>query len=90
MSCHVKAALKTTIEKGASSWVTSTPLFEHDTVLHKGDFVDAVYIRYGWVLPDLPTACPCGSAFNLKHALDCKLGGYPPYNTMRCEIYLLP
>ena len=45
---EMKLAMKTTVEKGASSWVTATPLFDHDTVLHKGDFVDAIYMRYGW------------------------------------------
>jgi hypothetical protein len=73
---QLQLAMKTTIEKGASSWVTSTPLHEHGTVLHKGDFVDAVYMRYGWTLADLPASCPCGTAFSLQHALDCKLGGY--------------
>jgi hypothetical protein len=68
--------MKNTVEKGASSWVTATPLYDHGTVLHKGDFVDAVYMRYGWILPDLPVKCPCGSAFSLQHALDCKLGGF--------------
>ena len=56
---EMKLALKSTTEKGASSWVTATPLYDYGTVLHKGDFVDAVYMRYGWILPDLPTKCPC-------------------------------
>jgi hypothetical protein len=32
-------------------------------------------MRYGWTLLDLPISCPCGAAFNVQHALDCKLGG---------------
>ncbi|MCY7393226.1 MAG: hypothetical protein LH647_17540, partial [Leptolyngbyaceae cyanobacterium CAN_BIN12] len=76
VSPEMKNAMKNTVEKGASSWVTATPLFDHGTVLHKGEFVDAVYMRYGWTLPDLPTGCKCGAAFSLQHALDCKLGGY--------------
>src|SRR3954469_12795441 len=63
------------VEKGASSWVTATPSFDHGTVLHKGEFVDACYIRYGWTLLNLPTKCACGAAFDVQHALDCKLGG---------------
>lgn len=73
---EMKLAMKTTVEKGASSWLTATPLFDHDTVLHKGDFVDAIYMRYGWTLPELPLMCPCQTAFSLQHALDCKLGGF--------------
>ena len=32
-------------------------------------------MRYGWTLLDLPISCACGNAFNVQHALDCKLGG---------------
>jgi hypothetical protein len=76
VTAPMKFAMKNTVEKGASSWVTATPLFEHGTVLHKGDFVDAMYMRYGWTLPDLPVTCPCGHAYSLQHALDCPLGGF--------------
>jgi hypothetical protein len=68
--------LKVAREKGASSWVTALPLFDHETVLSKGEFIDAVYIRYGWSLPDLPLNCACGAPFDVQHALDCMIGGY--------------
>ena len=70
-----KLAVKAASEKGASSWVTACPSFDHGTVFHKGDFADACYLRYGWTLPNLPTTCACGTAFNVQHALDCRLGG---------------
>ena len=44
-------------------------------MLYKRDFVDAVCIRYGWELHDLDTACNCGKAMDIEHALSCKLGG---------------
>jgi hypothetical protein len=72
----MQVSLKVAREKGASSWVTACPLFDHDTVLNKGEFVDAVYIRYGWTIPDLPLNCACGSPFSVQHALDCMIGGY--------------
>jgi len=62
--------------KGASNWVTAMPSFDHDTVLHKGEFTDAIYTRYGWEIPDLPLTCPCGASFRVQHALDCMLGGF--------------
>ena len=71
---ELKIAIRAASDKGASSWVTATPLYDHGTVLHKRDFVDACYIRYGWAL-DLPTTCKCGVAMDVQHALDCKLGG---------------
>jgi len=72
---ELKQAVRAASEKGASSWVTASPSYDHGTVLHKGEFVDACYIRYGWALLDLPVSYACGTAFNLQHALDCKLGG---------------
>ena len=71
----LKLALKACSEKGASSWVTAVPSYDHGTVLHKGEFTDAVCIRYGWTLANLPTTCACGTSFSVQHALDCKLGG---------------
>jgi len=72
---ELKLALKAASEKGASSWVTAAPSYDHGTVLHKGEFTDAICIRYGWPLPNLPLKCACGTAFDIQHALDCKLGG---------------
>jgi len=72
---ELKLALKAASEKGASSWVTAVPSFDHGTVLHKGEFTDAIYIRYGWTLLNLPLKCACSTAFDVQHALDCKLGG---------------
>jgi len=72
---ELKRAIKIACEKGASSWVTA-PSFDHQTVLHKGEFVDAICIRYGWELRDLPTTCACGASFSVQHSLDCQLGGY--------------
>ena len=72
----LQRAIAVARQKGASSWVTAMPSEEHDTVLHKGDFLDALYIRYGWDILDLPEKCVCGEAFNVQHSLDCPIGGY--------------
>ena len=61
--------------KGASSWLTSLPLKEFNFALHKGAFRDAVAMRYGWQLKNIPTHCPCGSGFSVEHALSCPKGG---------------
>ena len=71
----MKIALKAAGEKGASSWMTAVPSYDHGTILHKEAFVDACYMRYGWDLPGLPVSCVCGAAFSLQHALDCATGG---------------
>ena len=72
----MKIALKAAGEKGASSWMTAVPSYDHGTILHKRDFVDACYMRYGWELLDLPVSCgACGGPFSLQHSLDCQHGG---------------
>ena len=63
--------------KGASSWLTVLPLDEHGFSLHKGDFRDAVCLRYGWPLSHLPSDCVCGASFTVDHAFTCFHGGYP-------------
>ena len=64
-------------EKGASSWLTALPLQDHGFSLSKGTFRDAIRLRYGWSLHNLPSECVCGKPFSADHALNCKIGGYP-------------
>ena len=49
----------------------------HTHTGHKGDFRDAVCLRYGWPLPHLPMECVCGTSFTVEHAFTCPHGGYP-------------
>ena len=64
-------------EKGSSTWLTALPLAEHGFTLHKGAFHDALALRYGWTLCNLPAKCECGSSFSVEHALSCARGGFP-------------
>ena len=64
-------------EKRASSWLTARPLEEFGFSLHKGTFWDAIALRYGWLPPDCPAHCACGSSFSVQHALSCPKGGFP-------------
>ena len=63
-------------EKGASSWLSSLPLKEHDFHLEKQKFWDTIRTRYGIDLARLPTKCVCNADFTIEHALNCKLGGF--------------
>ena len=63
-------------EKGVSSWLTALPLVQHDFALHKGDFRDAIAMRYNWPLQRVPESCACGQPFSVHHALICRCGGY--------------
>ena len=64
-------------EKRASSWLSAIPVQEHGFALHKGDFRDALRLRYNWNPTHLPTKCACGHAFSVNHAMDCRTGGFP-------------
>ena len=63
--------------KGASCSFTTLSLDEHDFSLHKGDFRDAVCLRYGWSLSHLPTECVCGASFTDDHPFTCPHSDYP-------------
>ena len=64
-------------QEGASSWLSSIPLKTYDFVLHKGAFLDAIALRYGWSPKDMPTKCECGRPFSVDHSLSCLKGGFP-------------
>ena len=64
-------------EKGASIWLTALPINAHHFALHKSAFRDALSLRYHWPIHNQPSACSCGHAFSIDHALSCPTGGYP-------------
>ena len=64
-------------EKGASSWLVTLPIEEHNFALPKGSFRDALCLRHGWTPPHIPAHCVCGSTFSTEHALSCPCGGLP-------------
>ena len=68
--------LQTAAEKGASAWLAVLPLQSLGYSLNKREFQDAIRLRYGWNIPDMPRHCGCGKLNSVNHSLDCKLGGY--------------
>ena len=56
-------------ERGSSSWLTALPLEERRFYLHKGAFVDALALRYGWIPSRILTSCVCGANFTVEHVL---------------------
>ena len=73
---HKKRLIASSKEKGSSIWLTSLPIEEHGFYLHKGEFRDALCLRYGWAIPNTPQSCICGHKFEVDHALSCKRGGF--------------
>ena len=63
-------------EKGASSWLTVTPLKDMNFSLNKREFRDAVHLRYDWHIADTPTTCICEDAFTADRAMVFRRGGF--------------
>ena len=77
LSARQQRSLSLAGEKGASAWLTTLPIEDMGFTLHKRAFRDAVFLRYGWTPPFLPTNCICGKAFSVDHALSCNRGAFP-------------
>ena len=63
-------------EKGAGAWLSALPLQNMGYTLNKQEFKDAIYLRYGWTIPNTPFHCGCGKKNDIEHTLNCKRGGY--------------
>ena len=85
-------AMELAKEKGSSSWLTVLPIEEHGFCLHKGAFVDALALRYGWAPAWTPTNCVCRAGFTLEHALSSPREDFPPihHNEIRNLTATLP
>ena len=68
--------MKQATEKGSSSWLSVLPLSDEGFTLNKSEFRDAIALRYNKRMIDLPPRCPCGEAYDINHALNCKRGGF--------------
>lgn len=77
LSPSLLRAMDLASERGSSSWLTALPIEEHGFCLHKGAFVDALALRYGWAPSRTPTTCECGAGFSVEHVLSCPKGGFP-------------
>ncbi|EDO48836.1 predicted protein [Nematostella vectensis] len=73
---NIHRALDLAAEKGSSVWLKVLPLREMGYNLNKGEFRDAIKLRYDWPINDIPTTCVCGDKFTVDHAMICKRGGF--------------
>ena len=60
----------------ASNWLTVISIDEMGFTLNKGEFRDALKLRYDWEIADKPSICVCGDVFYVKHAMICRRGGF--------------
>ena len=73
---NLASYVKQARDKGASSWLNALPIEEMAFTLNKEQFRDALRLRYNLSLDNLPSTCPCGQRFDVRHALTCKKGGF--------------
>ena len=76
LTLKTQRAVELASEKGASNWLTVIPIDEMGFTLNKGEFRDAVKLRYDWEIADKPSICVCGDVFNVDHAMVCRRGGF--------------
>jgi len=62
--------------------VTTLPIVEHGFALIKGEFRDALCLRFGWQPVNLPQTSVCGKTFSVEHAFTCPCGD-PSANKVR-------
>ena len=63
-------------EKDVLSWLISFPITDHGFDLIKQQFWDSLRLRYGWILPNMPSTCCCSAKMDIHHAMSCKRGGF--------------
>ena len=73
---ELQRSLEQSSEQGASSWLGALPIAAQGFNLNKGEFQDAICMRYRMPIKNLPSHCPCGKQYNLNHALNCHRGGF--------------
>ena len=71
-----RQVIKQTKIISTSNWLNAIPLAEHGFNLSKGEFRDALALRFNHDIKGLPSKCPCGQRFDITHAMNCKLGGF--------------
>ena len=76
MPAKLKQAVEVGSEKNASTWLTALPVEEHDFLLNKGEFHDALHLRYRWQPSRLPRNCVCSKCvcFTVDHSMICPYG----------------
>ena len=77
LSPQLRRAFEAASERGALCWLTTLPIAEHGFALSKGEFHDALCLKFGWQPVNLPQTCVCGKPFCVEHAFTCPCGGFP-------------
>ena len=74
------------MERGASSWLSALLLEQYGFALHKGEFIDAICLRYAFTPSLLPSHCMCGKDFILSQPLATHMVLFQLSGIMKYEI----
>ena len=66
--------IKQTKMVGASNWLNAIPLAEHEFSLSKGEFRNALALRFNHGINGLPSKSTFGQRFDVTHTINCKYG----------------
>lgn len=72
-------------EKGARSWLTTTPSKYFGFVLNKQEFKDSIHLQYKWRIPNTASHYAFGDRNSIDHSLSCKIGRVCPYEAQPSE-----
>ena len=65
LSVNLQQCIELAKEKGSSSWLSAVSIELHGFYLNKSTFCDAICLRYGWSLLNVPHCCHCSKIFQL-------------------------
>eukprot|EP00919_Chromeraceae_sp_WS-2016_P006865 GHVR01016076.1.p1 GENE.GHVR01016076.1~~GHVR01016076.1.p1 ORF type:complete len:415 (-),score=40.31 GHVR01016076.1:131-1375(-) len=73
---HTVRCMERSRKYHTSSWLNVQPIEKNNYNLSPTEFRDAINLRYGRPLTQLPRDCDgCGAPLSKEHALDCRKGG---------------
>ena len=73
---ELKRIISLSGDKGASSWLSVSPVEEHEFALHKSAFHDAICLRYGWLPSGLQHIVFVARVFS-QSCYELSYWGYP-------------
>ena len=89
LSPSLRRTFEAASECGSSGWLITLPIAPHGFAMPKGEFRNALCLRFGWRVPNLPQTFVCGKSITVQHAFSCPCGGFPSIRQRSLTVELL-